>query len=246
MLLLIVTFLVGLLSSLIGLGGGLFLVPILLILKPEYSVLKLTTLSLLVILLNSLFLSGRFHLQKRVNWKLGFFYGFLSLPGILLGNYLADRAGKSSFEFYFGLLMLLLGTYILYKTFSKPHPSPKPLPFLGALRILVSTLGGVLSSFFGLGGGVLQMPWFIYGERLEVRTSAATTQVIIVLVTGSTILIRMLYGVFDVDWGWVFTLTPAIFLGGQVGASISRFVNDKIVTLIFSVILFFVASRFLI
>ena len=113
-LLLPVAIAVGLLTGLVGIGGGFLVVPALVILA-RVPMKQAVGTSLLVIAMNSL--SGFAGYLGRVPVPWGFMAGFtaVAVAGILAGTYLVRFVSQRALKRAFAVFLLLMGTFILYK-----------------------------------------------------------------------------------------------------------------------------------
>ena len=107
-LLLIVGLIAGTLGSLVGLGGGIVIVPTLLFLGSGTSLLSeispqvATGTSLLVIIFTGLSSTIAYYKQKKVDYKSGLFFFIGSGPGGILGAWVNKHLDVNSFSIWFG------------------------------------------------------------------------------------------------------------------------------------------------
>lgn len=106
--------LVGMLTGVVGAGGGFLIIPSLVLLARLPIKIAVGT-SLLIIAANSLigFLSGRS--LKTVDWQFLLVFTALSIIGILLGIYLTRFVSGSKLRKAFGWFVLGMGVYIIVK-----------------------------------------------------------------------------------------------------------------------------------
>ena len=121
-LLLPVAIAVGLLTGLVGIGGGFLVVPALVILA-RVPMKQAVGTSLLVIAMNSL--SGFAGYLGRVHVPWGFMAGFtaVAVAGILAGTYLVRFVSQRALKRAFAVFLLVMGTFILYKNRNVFRPS---------------------------------------------------------------------------------------------------------------------------
>ena len=106
---------VAAIGSLVGLGGGFILVPILLFLFPEYSASTITCISLLVVFINATSSSLR-NLRSGVgDTRTAIIMVIFALPAASLGSYTTRFIERATFDPVFGLLLVLGAIYILIK-----------------------------------------------------------------------------------------------------------------------------------
>ena len=105
---------VGLLTGLVGIGGGFLVVPALVILA-HVPMRQAVGTSLLVIAMNSV--SGFAGYAGRVHVPWGFMAGFtvVAAGGILAGTYIAQFVSQRALKRAFAVFLLLMGTFVLFK-----------------------------------------------------------------------------------------------------------------------------------
>jgi len=106
---------VGLLTGLVGAGGGFFIIPALVILARMPMKLAVGT-SLFIIAVKSLIgFIGDLQGNQAIDWKLlGGFTGF-AVIGIFIGIYLSKKISGDKLKKAFGWFVLIMGVYIIIK-----------------------------------------------------------------------------------------------------------------------------------
>jgi uncharacterized membrane protein YfcA len=185
----------GLLAGLLGIGGGLVLVPILstaflIFLDSPYSVHMAIATSLATILITSLSSVNTHHRHQAVRWDIL----KTMITGVLLGAFL----GAWSAQFFsttllaklFGVMELLVAWQML----SNRKPSPqRQLPGLLARNSVGGGIGS-LSSLLGVGGGSLSTPYLLW-HNIKAHQAIATSAALSLPVALSGTLAYMLAGV---------------------------------------------------
>jgi len=168
----------GLVAGLLGVGGGLIIVPVLVFIftaqgvAPEQVVHLAVGTSLATIVLTSITSVRSHHQHGAVLWPV-----FRKLtPGIVLGAGLgaaiANYLPAAGLRTFFGLFELYVATQLLLDI--KPHPQrrlPGTAGLLGAGGVI-----GTVSAIVGIGGGTLTVPFLVWcniAMRKAVATSAA-------------------------------------------------------------------------
>jgi uncharacterized membrane protein YfcA len=170
--------LVGVLAGLLGVGGGLVIVPILTMIfaglhfAPQHIQHLALGTSLASIVVTSVSSARAHHRRSAVNWQI--FRDIL--PGIALGclsgAWLASRLDAEPLKIVFVLFEFYVGTQLLLE-FS-PNAS-RSLPGRVGMA-LVGVVIGALSSLVGIGGGSLSVPFMVWcncNMREAVGTSSA-------------------------------------------------------------------------
>lgn len=115
-------------------------------------------------------------------------------------------------------------------------------------NILVIALGiiaGIFSGFFGLGGGVILIPAFVYMLGMSQHQAQGTTLALMVPPIGLLAAIRY-YQAGDVNIKIAAFVCAGFFVGGLLGAQCASFVPDMMLKKIFAIFLIAVAVKMLI
>ena len=153
----------GIISGLLGVGGGMIIVPILLALLPQNHFppgqlmhVALGT-SLATIIFTSLASARAHHRFNRVNWTIVRHITPGILLGTLAGTGLAAALQTDSLKVVFVIFMFYVGTQMLLDFC--PPPS-RELPGKTTLWIAGSLIG-LISSLVGIGGGSMTVPFLV-------------------------------------------------------------------------------------
>lgn len=168
----------GFLAGLFGVGGGLVLVPVLLMMFDAQHFAAAHTLhlalgtSMATILFTSVASMRKHHQHGAVNWQVVRHI----TPGILIGTGIgaltASLIPVKGLGIFFALFVYFAAAQILLD--KRPHPS-RQLPGLGGMS-LTGTLTGWLSSLVSIGGGTIVVPFLIWCNvpiRHAIGTAAA-------------------------------------------------------------------------
>lgn len=169
---------VGVLAGLLGVGGGTVIVPMLLVIFPREGIppqyvqqLALGT-SLASIMFTSVSSAWSHHKRDAVIWKI-----FREItPGILLGTFFGGLIATHLPTLFLKLFFICFLFLISAKMLSKYQPQgDRNMPGLIG-TILAGMVIGLVSSFVGIGGGSLSVPFMAYCNvpmHAAVGTSAA-------------------------------------------------------------------------
>lgn len=166
----------GLLSGLLGIGGGSVLVPALLWLFETYSIesdrlmLMAIATSLASIVLTSLASISAHHKLGAVLWPLVLRLGPTIVLGSILGAVIADAMPMSVLKIIFAIFLLLISVkmaFALNPGQGESHLSTSLLAITGAV------IGG-LSAILGIGGGSMTVP-FLVTFQVPIRNAIAVS-----------------------------------------------------------------------
>jgi len=110
-------FITGIITGLVGAGGGFIIIPILVILA-KLPMKKAVGTSLFIIAINSLigFLGDLGNVD--IDWIFLLIFTGLAIVGIFVGIYLANFIDGKKLKKAFGWFVLVMGFYIIYKEIS--------------------------------------------------------------------------------------------------------------------------------
>jgi uncharacterized membrane protein YfcA len=169
---------VGFLAGLLGVGGGLIIVPVLAFIYaghqfPEAYVLHLALgTSLATIAFTSVSSFRAHHAHGAVNWRIWRQVTPGIITGTLLGSVLAAHLSTHFLKTFFVIFLYYVGTQMILDI--KPKAS-RDLPALPGM-FGAGTLIGAVSSLVGIGGGALSVPfmtWCNVKMHQAIGTSAA-------------------------------------------------------------------------
>lgn len=114
-LILIEGFIVGILTGLVGAGGGFLIIPALVLLAKLPMKMAVGT-SLLIIAAKSLIgFSGDLGIQRNIDWILLSMISILAVSGIFAGSYLSKFVSAQRLKPAFGWFVMIMGVYIISK-----------------------------------------------------------------------------------------------------------------------------------
>lgn len=124
--LVIIALLSGIIGSLVGLGGGIILVPATLYIGlnlgmiPDITPQKVVGLSVVMMIFTGLASTLSYMKSKTVDYKSGWIFFIGSIPGTMLGAWVNKGLDVPSFNLYFGILLIILATILLVRDRLKP------------------------------------------------------------------------------------------------------------------------------
>ncbi|TBL67905.1 sulfite exporter TauE/SafE family protein [Paenibacillus thalictri] len=247
-------------GSLVGLGGGIIIVPALVYLGPfflgkEVAVSTAVGTSLAVLIFTALSSSFTFYKQKKIDFKSGWLYFITSGPGAILGSYLTGFLNAKSFQTYFGFFMLLMALLLIFRdkikplnvrwgiqrTFTDQKGDTYSYGYSVFPALLVGLIVGLISGLFGIGGGSLFVPAMVLLFRYPPHIATATSMFVIFLssITGSITHVAL----GEVDFLMVLGLAPSALVGGWLGANIAGKLSGNKLLWVLRISFFIVAVR---
>lgn len=191
----------GVLSGMLGIGGGLIMVPLLTMTLPyyhvpaEYLVHVAVASSLVIVLFNSALATYSHAKRNNVIWKVFLLLAPFSVVGIIIGgntaNYLSSKALLSIFTVF---LIYTIGKSILkiirkQETSTQEQFQPPNKFYSAGYAIFV----GAASSLLGIGAATTIIP-FLRSAKLDMVKSAALATSLSIITGGAATLLYIISG----------------------------------------------------
>ena len=231
-------FVAGVLGSMIGLGGGIVVVPVLTFFG--FPPTLAASNSLFAAFSNAVGSTFSYSRQKRIEYSLGLKLGLLSIPGTILGALFSSDVTPGIFKVLFGLVLILSAIYIFLR--KKIETREKKLTKqMIVFAIGASFFAGIISSFFGIGGGTIFVPLMVVGIGMTMKKAAPTSQFILLFASLSGIITHSILGHPDfIQSGF---LAAGAFVGGLVGARLSLDIKERYLQILVSAIIIIAAIK---
>lgn len=248
---------VGYFSGLLGIGGGLVMVPMLTFMFevqhiPAHNILHLALgTSMATILFTSLSSTYKHHTHGAVNWEI---FRFMT-PGILLGTALGAFLVAYIPVRYLTLFFVIFVYFAAVQMLAGFKPKAmRDNPTRTNLTLAGMVIGGI-SSLVSIGGGVLSVPylfWHKHPLRIAIATSAALGFPIAVGGTLGYIANGYILGVGLPAYSLGYVYLPVLFwlvigtmLTAPLGASATHKLPIVVLRKMFALILFVLATKIL-
>jgi len=254
---------VGAFGTLIGAGGGFILTPILLLLYPHDSAQTLTAISLAVVFFNAASGSVAYGRQGRIDYRSGIVFGVATLPGAVAGALVVGAVSRQVFDAIMGAVLLLLAIWVLAgERWPVRHPTRnlerreiedragERYVYWVPLRrgALYSLVVGFVSSFLGIGGGVIHVPLLVRTLGFPTHLATATSHFVLSIMAGAGTITHIVEGSFAHHHGVRRTvaLSAGVIGGAQLGAHVSLRLRGRVIELLLAVALLALATRLLV
>lgn len=254
---------VGAYGTLIGAGGGFLLVPILLLLYPGEAPDQLTAVSLATVFANAGSGSIAYLRARRVDLKTALPFAVATIPGSVLGAIAIQGVARNTFELLFGCVLGVLAIYLLWRPVRAPG-SGGLLPvttrrvlvdaegnryeygFNLTLGIAASAVIGFVSSFLGIGGGIIHVPVMTQLLGFPVHIATGTSHAVLAVMAGTGTAVHAVNGVFEPVVRRTLVLGAGVVVGAQLGARLSARTGGPRIVRLLGIGLLLVAARLLI
>ncbi|MGD9308814.1 MAG: sulfite exporter TauE/SafE family protein [Desulfosarcina sp.] len=233
-------FLIALVLTMVGLGGGLIYSPLFVILGFAKS--DAASASLFLNLIAAASAAFTYSQKKMVDYSLAIPLIVSSGLAAPIGSYFNSRVDTTPFMITMAVVLALAGCRMLMKPPKQAEEMTiGPLKkFIGGFAIGVCI--GLIGGFLGIGGGVFIVPLLIYVLNTPTKIAAASSTFIVCF---SSLTGFLGYAAIkQINWHFILPAAVASFAGGQAGARImSARLKGKVIRIIFSLLLFALCAK---
>jgi len=234
-------FVAGILGSIIGVGGGIIIVPVLTFVG--FSPTLAVSNSLFAVFSNSIASTAMYAKQKRIELSLGWKLGLIAVPGTILGAFISSELSSDIFKILFAFVLISSALYILLKRKIEEKP-------VDASRLLLvfsagaSFFAGIISSLFGIGGGLIFVPLMVVALGISMKRAAPTSQFILMFASFSGLIMHSMLG--HPDYYQALLLSIGAFAGGILGARLSLEIRENKLKILVIIVLIAAAIKLII
>lgn len=242
----------GLLGALTGLGGGVVIVP-LLVLVFKVNIHYAAGASLISVIATSSGAAAAYVKEGYSNVRIGMFLEVATTLGALLGAYLVAKVSPSAIAIIFGLV-LLFSAYLSLRKLPDIHdmrppdrlatrlrlngdyPTPQGLASYNVRRVpigfLVCNCAGILSGLLGIGSGALKVLGMDQAMEIPFKVSTATSNFMIGVTAAASAGIYFHRGYVDPSLAMPVML--GVLFGAFIGARILPGAGTRYLRILFS------------
>jgi uncharacterized protein len=254
-------------GSLLGLGGGVLIVP-LLTLGFGLPLREAVGVSLICVIMTSSAAAGVYLERHVANLRLGMTLELFTAIGALVGGSIAFLLSERLLSVLFAILLLYVAVTMARggraepdldpevagpaTLDSDPPTSPTALERLSGDGYRIRNLGrgvvgatgaGVASALLGIGGGIIKVPLMHLAMGVPLRVATATSNMMIGITAAASAVIYIIHGGID-----PYVAGPTgigVFLGATAGSRLSHRIDLRYLRLLFVVVLTYTAVQLL-
>jgi len=235
-------FATGAYGTIIGAGGGFVLMPLLLLLYPKDNPAILTSISLAVVFFNALSGSEAYAMMRRIDYRAGLMFAAATIPGAIVGALNTSHVPRKLFDVIFAVLLLGGAAFLSLKPNLEEKVQRKRKPghhrvthhlveadgvshtysFNLLLGITLSCFVGYISSFLGIGGGIIHVPALVYLLNFPLHVATATSHFILAIMALTGTVVHIVTGSFVQGVHRTVSLAIGVVIGAQLGAHLSQ------------------------
>ena len=246
----------GFMAGLLGVGGGIIIVPALYYAFTVLDFELVTRMHLavgtsLAIIIPTSIISTKTHMEyDAVDFKMVKSFGLFILIGVIVGTFLAVNLKTPTLVLFFSIFAFMVGLFFIFLR-EKLVENPK------TISDIVKNISGIVIGFIsiplGIGGGSLMVPFmrtFGYDIRKSIGTAAAVGFLIaisgtITMIIGGKIIdnINTPFSVGYINLLGFAVFVPVTMIMARLGAKAVYKINKKLLSKIFGTFLLIVSVR---
>jgi hypothetical protein len=223
----------GIVGSLLGLGGGIIISPILTLTGSLPS--QVASTSLLAVASTGASSTLSYSIKKKIRYSIGIKIAAFAVPFSVIGALVSSSLNPDEFKLYFAILLISTSLYLLVrKPINENRRNQENRGRLISNTLLYggSSAAGLISSLFGIGGGIIFVPLLFAVKRLSMQQSVATSQLSILITSVAGILTHSV--LFQQDYVFAGSIALGALIGAQVGSFIAIKISERVLTTLFS------------
>lgn len=216
----------GGLSGLLGIGGGIIMVPLLLYVPPVFGIAELpmrvvagmTTVQSFVGALSGANKHNKF---KRLHIPLAVYIGIPMAIGSFAGSFVSKQVSNEIMLQAFGIMAVCAAVLMLMpKKNESNDPKLEDVTFSKSLAMLIGGVIGVFAGVIGQGGAFLFIPAMIYLLSIPTRVAIGTALLVGIMSSAAVFVGRL--GSGQIPWLWSAFMVVGVLIGAQIGSILSQ------------------------
>lgn len=259
----------GFIGSMVGLGGGIVLVPALTILM-NIDIRQAIGASLISLVATSVMSVSVYSGKNLIHYKFGLILSLFTILGSFIGSYVAVFTASKTLMFLFSGILIVAGYALLRKNHNDivydtvQNNQPENDSFFnmqgeiadsGGIKKMytirhpvrgmsLSGFAGFISGMLGVGGGLLQVPMMHLVCGMPLKAATATSTFIIGYTGLAGGLVYYIYG--NIQAAMTASLIVGLLIGAYIGARTAMVLKTKIIARVLIIVLVLSAIRMLV
>jgi uncharacterized protein len=236
--------LIGASLGALGGGGSILTVPALVYLLGQ-SPHRATTASLMVVGAAAIVGAVAHARSGRVRLKTGAMFGVLGIAGSYAGSLASAAVPANVLLAGFGLFMLAVAAVMIVRRRSHARPGRAAASTGARHTIMVAAAAtgvGLITGFFGVGGGFVVVPALVLVLGFDMPTAAGTSLVVIAVNSAAALAARAGHGSLTLDWALIGAFAAGAVIGALAGGSLAGRASPQRLSAAFTVLVILVAG----
>lgn len=218
-------------GSILGIGGGIIITPILLMIGVNQNLAAFS--SAISVLSMAVITCSKNIRNKRGDYKAAILITIGSIPFSYAGSKFNETISPKIFSILYIVLLVLLLVLMLNKNKLKNLSSIFNKYWI--FKPLFGCIIGFLAGLFGIGGGPIVIPILHIIFLISEKEVPATSSFITLITSFVTIISYSVNGTTDFSLG--LQMIPAAIIGAQIGAVIGKRINERTILILYNILL---------
>lgn len=234
----------GVFGSLLGLGGGILIVP-LLTLGFGLELREAVGVSLVSVIMTSSAAAGVYLERRIADLRLGMRLELFTAIGAMVGGSIAFLIDERWLSFLFaGLLAYVAVSMLRARASATPVGGSEDRSYEVRnvpLGVLGATGAGVVAALLGIGGGLVKVPLMHLAMGIPLRVATATSNLMVGITAAAGAVIYLARG--EIDPYVAGPTAIGVFLGASLGSRVAHRIDLRILRWLFVVVLLYTALQ---
>jgi uncharacterized membrane protein YfcA len=257
----------GVLGSLLGLGGGIIIIPALTLLF-KIDIRYAIGASIVSVIATSSGAAAAYVRERMANLRVAMVLEVATVTGALTGAFVAGQVKGRWLYIIFGLVMGYSALMMFRKRNQLAPEAFIPAPWADYLRLhssyydealkreviyrvartrvglVMMYVAGVVSGLLGIGSGALKVPAMDLAMRLPIKVSTATSNFMIGVTAAASAGVYFVRG--DIDPFVAAPVAAGVVVGATIGSRLLGVLQSRMIRIVFVVVLLWVSLQMLI
>ncbi len=232
-----ILFIVAVVFSMLGQGGGTLYTPLQILFGIDFHTAATTSLFLIMVTSFSAMLV--FRRAHRIDWAVALVLETITALGSFTGGLMSDRFSGQSLSWVFSGVITFAAFFMIHtfkpsnRTFNDPkgwfywHRRFREHQYVVNLLLAlpVSFIAGTISGLLGVGGGILKVPLMVLLLGIPMDIAVGSSAFMVGLTAAGGFAGHVVSGHWD--WRTSLVLAVVVFAGSQIGARLSLSLDKK-------------------
>jgi uncharacterized membrane protein YfcA len=240
----LIGFFAGSFGGLVGLGGGVIMVPLMdgILKLPQ---LKAHGTSLVALVFTGITGAVTYALRGNVDIMASVLLASTAIFTARAGARYAHALPEWKLKKYFGIFMILITILLLMKPYLLSNAGAAEVQIWVKVVVLMLTgvVTGFLSGMMGVGGGTIMVPAMVLLAGFTQHTAQGSS--LLAMVPSGGVGAHTHWRLGNVDTRVLVGLIPGILIGTFLGGSLAHFISEDILRIIFAAVLVWTGIRYL-
>lgn len=232
----------GILGGLIGLGGGIIMIPLLVGLM-KLDQCRAHGTSLAVLIFTGISGAVTYGIHGQIDWTAAAALAVPALFTAAAGAHLADRLPGWKLKRTFGVFLIFCSALLLLKPLLADMIGTLPGNAPIVALTITGTITGFLSGLMGVGGGTIMVPAMILLAGFSQHVAQGTA--LLVMVPTGVIGAFTHWRLGNVAGGLLYGMVPGIILGTFAGGNIAQIIPDDPLRYMFVLVTVYMGWRYI-